>query len=76
MKTAKRVLATIVAVVMIIGTCAVAASAETAETLQAKIDNAAAGDVVTMEGNPTASITINKNSTKFTITNNDGCISN
>lgn len=63
MKTAKRVLATIVAVLMIIGTCAVAASAETAATLQAKIDNAAAGDVVTMDGNTTASITINKSIT-------------
>ena len=36
MKTAKRVLAVMIAVIMIVGTCAVAASAAT--TLQAKID--------------------------------------
>ena len=61
MKTAKRVLAVIIAVIMIVGTCAVAASA--AETLQSKIDAAAAGDTVTMTKNTTESVTINKNIT-------------
>ncbi len=61
MKTAKRVLAVIIAVIMIVGTCAVAASA--AETLQSKIDAAAAGDTVTMTKNTTESVTITKNIT-------------
>lgn len=61
MKTAKRVLAVIIAVIMIVGTCAVAASA--AETLQSKIDAAAAGDTVTLTKNTTETITISKSIT-------------
>ena len=65
MKTAKRVLAVIVAVIMIVGTCAVAASAAT--TLQAKIDAAAPGDTVTLDvtasGTTTESVTVNKDIT-------------
>lgn len=62
MKTAKRVLAVIVAVIMIVGTCAVAASAAT--TLQAKIDAASAGDTVTLNAAYTIeTVTVNKDIT-------------
>ena len=62
MKTAKRVLAVMIAVIMIVGTCAVAASAAT--TLQAKIDAAAAGSTVTLDAAYTIeSVKINKDIT-------------
>ena len=55
MKTAKRVLAVIIAVMMIVGTCAVAASAE-GGSLQAQIDRGV--NPVVLQANTTESITI------------------
>jgi hypothetical protein len=55
MKTAKRVLAVMIAVIMIVGTCAVAASAAT--TLQAQIDGGAS--TITLTKNTTETITVN-----------------
>lgn len=59
MKTAKRVLASMIAVLMIVGTCVIAASA--ADTLQAQIDGGAA--TITLTKNTTESITINRDVT-------------
>ena len=59
MKTAKRVLASIVAVLMIVGTCVIAASA--AGTLQAQIDGGAA--TIKLTGHTTESITVNRDIT-------------
>jgi len=59
MKTAKRVLAVIVAVLMIVGTCAVAASA--ADSLQAQIDAGAA--TITLTKNANESITVDRDIT-------------
>ena len=56
MKTAKRVLAVLVAVIMVVGTCAVAASA--ADSLQAQIDAGAA--TITLTKNTTESITVDR----------------
>ncbi len=59
MKVTKRILAIVMSLLMILSTCAVAASA--AGTLQALID--AAGDTVTMSGDTIESVVINKDLT-------------
>ena len=61
MKTARRVLSIVLTVLMIVGTCAIAASAF--ETLQAEINAAAPGSTVTMTKNTTETIEIKKNLT-------------
>lgn len=65
MKTAKRALAVMIAVLMVASTCVIAASAAT--SLQAKIDAAAAGATVkldaTASGVTTESVTVNKDIT-------------
>ncbi len=58
MKTAKRVLALVVTVLLLVGCMSVAASA--AYDLQAAINSAAAGDTVTMPEDVTASVVIDK----------------
>lgn len=61
MKVTKRILAIVMTMLMLLGTCAVAASA--AGTLQAAINNASAGGTVTMSGDTTESVVINKDLT-------------
>lgn len=61
MKTAKRVLAILMAMLMAVSVFAVAASA--AGSLQTAIDNAAAGATVKINSNTKESVTINKNLT-------------
>ena len=59
MKVTKRILAIVMATLMLVGTCGVAASA--ADSLQAMID--AAVDTVTMTGDMTESVVIDKDLT-------------
>ncbi len=61
MKTAKRVLALVVTVLLLVSSAAVAASA--AYDLQKAIDSAAAGDTVTLPSDVTASVVIDKDLT-------------
>ncbi len=61
MKVTKRILAIVMTALMLLGTCGVAASA--ANSLQAAIDAASAGDTVTMTGDTTESVVINKDLT-------------
>ena len=61
MKTAKRVLAILMAMLMAVSAFAVAASA--AESLQSKINAAAAGDTVSISVNTKESVTVSKNLT-------------
>ncbi|MBQ7542926.1 MAG: hypothetical protein IJT44_11615, partial [Clostridia bacterium] len=61
MKITNRILALVMTMLMLAGSCAVAASA--AGSLQAAIDDAAAGDVVVMSADTTESVVIRKDLT-------------
>ena len=61
MKITKRILALVMTMLMLTGTCAVAASA--VDSLQAAIDAAAAGSTVTMSADTVESVIINKDLT-------------
>ena len=61
MKVTKRILAIVMTALMLLGTCGVAASA--AGSLQAAINAAGEGDTVTMTGDTTESVVINKDLT-------------